>query len=117
MPGYYPTTRLKDWGLAIAKRSTMHKARVALARRLAIVWCIKRVFVPSRRRRPIDWPYRGAVSLDRDDSALDSISSGFRTFVIEDGCRGVDLIPGDSAAAIAEIRIAGATIVNSGSIG
>ena len=35
--GYYPTTRLKDWALAIAKRSTMHKARVALARRLAII--------------------------------------------------------------------------------
>ncbi len=46
----------------------------SLARRLAIVWCIKRLFVPSRRRRPIDWPYRGAVSLDRDDPALDSIS-------------------------------------------
>jgi nicotinamidase/pyrazinamidase len=50
-------------------------------------------------------------------SALDSISSGFRTFVIEDACRGVDLKPGDSAAAIAEMRLAGATIVNSGSIG
>jgi transposase len=37
MPGYYPTTRLKDWALAIAKRSTMRKARVALARRLAII--------------------------------------------------------------------------------
>jgi nicotinamidase/pyrazinamidase len=50
-------------------------------------------------------------------SALDSISSGFRTSVIEDACRGVDLKPGDSAAAIAEMRKAGATIVDSGSIG
>jgi nicotinamidase/pyrazinamidase len=50
-------------------------------------------------------------------STLDSISSGFRTSVIEDACRGVDLKPGDSAAAIAEMRKAGATIVDSGSIG
>jgi hypothetical protein len=28
---------LKDWAFAIAKRSTMRKARVALARRLAII--------------------------------------------------------------------------------
>jgi nicotinamidase/pyrazinamidase len=46
-------------------------------------------------------------------SALDSISSGFRTCVIEDACRGVDLKPGDSAAAIAEMRKAGVTIVGS----
>jgi nicotinamidase/pyrazinamidase len=50
-------------------------------------------------------------------SALDSISSGFRTCVIEDACRGIDLNPGDSATAIAEMRKAGATIVESGSIG
>jgi nicotinamidase/pyrazinamidase len=50
-------------------------------------------------------------------SALDSISSGFRTSVIEDACRGVDLKPGDSAAAIAEMRKAGAAIVESASIG
>ena len=29
--------QLKDWAFAIAKRSTMRKARVALARRLAII--------------------------------------------------------------------------------
>jgi nicotinamidase/pyrazinamidase len=50
-------------------------------------------------------------------SALDSISSGFLTCVIKDACRGVDLKPGDSAAAIAEMHKAGATIVESASIG
>jgi nicotinamidase/pyrazinamidase len=50
-------------------------------------------------------------------SALDSIGSGLRTSVIEDACRGVDLKPGDSAAAIAEIRKAGASIVESGGVG
>jgi transposase len=29
--------KLKDWAFAIAQRSTMRKARVALARRLAII--------------------------------------------------------------------------------
>ena len=50
-------------------------------------------------------------------SALDSISSGLRTSVIEDGCRGVDLKPGDSAAAIAEMRKSGVFIVESGMLG
>jgi hypothetical protein len=30
-------TNLKDWGFAIARRSTMRKARIALARRLGII--------------------------------------------------------------------------------
>jgi transposase len=34
---YKPPLKLKDWALAIARRSTMRKARVALARRLAII--------------------------------------------------------------------------------
>jgi nicotinamidase/pyrazinamidase len=50
-------------------------------------------------------------------SALDSIDCGIRTRVIEDACRGVNLQPGDSAAAIAEIRNAGVSIVESTGIG
>src|SRR5580704_1464776 len=34
---YKGTLKLKDWAFAIAKRSTMRKARIALARRLAII--------------------------------------------------------------------------------
>jgi nicotinamidase/pyrazinamidase len=49
-------------------------------------------------------------------SALDSIDSGIRTHVIEDGCRGVDLKPGDSAAALVEMRHAGASIVESAGV-
>ena len=61
-------------GDTVKPRRAPARLPASLARRLAIFWCIKRVFVPSRRRRPIDWPYRGAVSLDRDDPALDSNS-------------------------------------------
>ena len=50
-------------------------------------------------------------------SAFDSIGSGIRTHVIEDACRGVDLKPGDSAAAIAAMRDAGVSIVESTSLG
>jgi nicotinamidase/pyrazinamidase len=50
-------------------------------------------------------------------SALDSISSGFRTSIVEDACRGVDLKPGDSAAAIGEMRKSGVSIVESGMLG
>ena len=59
--------RLKDWAFAIAKRSTMRKARVALARRLAIMHAMLRdetEFTPARRpgdrgdRRPKRAPAR-----------------------------------------------------------
>jgi nicotinamidase/pyrazinamidase len=49
-------------------------------------------------------------------SAFDSVGSGIRTHVIEDACRGVDLEPGDSAAAIAAMRDAGVSIVESPSL-
>jgi hypothetical protein len=34
---YKGELKLKDWALAIAKRSNMRRARIALARRLAII--------------------------------------------------------------------------------
>ena len=34
---YKGPLKLKDWAFAIANRSTMHKARIALARRVAII--------------------------------------------------------------------------------
>ena len=34
---YKGQLKLKDWAFAIARRSTMRKARIALARRLAII--------------------------------------------------------------------------------
>ncbi len=34
---YKGALKLKDWALAIAQRSNMRKARIALARRLAVI--------------------------------------------------------------------------------
>ncbi|MBL9013719.1 MAG: bifunctional nicotinamidase/pyrazinamidase [Myxococcales bacterium] len=50
-------------------------------------------------------------------TALDARQLGFDVFLIEDGCRGVELKPGDSERAIAEMRGAGVAVVESGAIG
>jgi len=46
-------------------------------------------------------------------TALDSCRLGFRTWLIEDACRGVELQPGDCAAAIAQMKAAGVECVSS----
>jgi nicotinamidase/pyrazinamidase len=46
-------------------------------------------------------------------SALDALQLGFRTTVIEDGCRGVNLQPGDSVAALADLKTAGVVVTTS----
>lgn len=43
-------------------------------------------------------------------SALDALQLGFRTHVIADGCRAVDLLEGDGERALAEVAEAGARI-------
>jgi nicotinamidase/pyrazinamidase len=50
-------------------------------------------------------------------TVLDARELGFDTWVIEDGCRAVELAPGDGERAFAAMRAAGATIVESGTIG
>jgi len=47
-------------------------------------------------------------------TALDAVRLGFKTFLIEDGCRGVELAKGDSARAIMEMKRAGVIVVTSG---
>jgi nicotinamidase/pyrazinamidase len=49
-------------------------------------------------------------------TALDAATEGFDTYLIEDGCRGVELQPGDSEVAVAEMRDAGITILTSGDL-
>lgn len=49
-------------------------------------------------------------------SALDAVKLGFRTHVIEDGCRGVELKPGDVAAALDEMQRAGVEIIQSADV-
>lgn len=46
-------------------------------------------------------------------TALDSCRLGFRTWLIEDACRGVELQPGDCATAIEEMKWAGVQCVTS----
>ena len=46
-------------------------------------------------------------------TALDAIQLGLRTSLIVDGCRGVDLHPGDVQRAIEEMELAGIELVSS----
>jgi len=49
-------------------------------------------------------------------TALDARQLGFETYLIEDGCRGVDVRPGDSRRAIEEMQRAGVKVVRSSEI-
>ncbi|MBS3734879.1 MAG: bifunctional nicotinamidase/pyrazinamidase [Phycisphaerae bacterium] len=49
-------------------------------------------------------------------SALDARRLGFETYVVADGCRGIELTDGDVARAFETMRAAGAHIVNSAEV-
>lgn len=46
-------------------------------------------------------------------SALDAAHLGYKVYVIQDGCRGVNINPNDSDHAFAEMRAAGVEVINS----
>lgn len=50
-------------------------------------------------------------------TVLDARALGLDVWVVEDGCRAVELAPGDGERAFAEMRAAGATVIPSGTIG
>ncbi len=49
-------------------------------------------------------------------TALDAVQLGFKTYLITDGCRGVNLQPEDSHNAIAKMQHAGITLVDSAAL-
>ena len=49
-------------------------------------------------------------------TALDGVKQGFQTWLIEDGCRGVNLTDGDVAKAMEEMCAAGVSIIQSADI-
>jgi nicotinamidase/pyrazinamidase len=49
-------------------------------------------------------------------SALDSVHLGFKTHVIIDGCRGVELNSGDTKKAVEEMKKAGVEVITSGDV-
>jgi nicotinamidase/pyrazinamidase len=49
-------------------------------------------------------------------TALDAIGLGFQVTLVEDGCRGVELAPGDVARAIQQMREAGVRVVRSAEV-
>ena len=49
-------------------------------------------------------------------TALDAMELGFRTYLIKDGCRGVDVQPGDVDRAVDEMEKAGVSVVSSNEV-
>jgi nicotinamidase/pyrazinamidase len=49
-------------------------------------------------------------------SCLDACGLNFNTYVVVDGCRGVNLHPGDSARALSEMKKAGAHLIQSSEV-
>ncbi|NLE01137.1 MAG: bifunctional nicotinamidase/pyrazinamidase [Fibrobacter sp.] len=49
-------------------------------------------------------------------TALDAVDAGYRVFLIKDACRGVEVTPGDSERAVAEMLNAGVNVIESGKI-
>ncbi len=70
------------------------------------------------RRTGVDRVYVMGLATDYcvKFSALDAVKLGFETFVVEDGCRGVDLEAGDSERAFETLRRAGVRVVSSGEV-
>jgi nicotinamidase/pyrazinamidase len=66
------------------------------------------------RERQIDHLYVGGLATDYcvKHSVLDALGFGFEVTVLGDAIAGVDVRPGDSARAIADMRKAGAEIVS-----
>lgn len=46
-------------------------------------------------------------------SAMDAVRRGFKTFIVEDAVRGIDVHPGDIAKAMAEMKAAGISFITS----
>ena len=44
---------------------------------------------------------------------LDALELGYKVYLIEDGCRGVNIYPDDSEKAVNEMKDRGAVIINS----
>jgi len=49
-------------------------------------------------------------------TALDARREGFTTYVVEDGCRAVELTPGDGERAVDAMRAGGVIVIDSGAI-
>ena len=64
------------------------------------------------RRLGVDEVWVGGLATDYcvKFTCLDALQLGFRVFVIREGCRGVNLHPGDAEAALAEVEQAGGFI-------
>jgi len=66
------------------------------------------------RQRGVDCVYVCGLATDYcvKFTALDAVDAGFKTYLIEDACRGVDLRAGDVRQAVEEMRTQGVNLVD-----
>lgn len=71
------------------------------------------LFLTDLRKRGITHLYVGGLATDYcvKHSVLDALSAGLKVTVLEDAVAGVDVRPGDSTRAIADMRQKGASVV------
>jgi nicotinamidase/pyrazinamidase len=76
-----------------------------------------KTLVSDLHERHVDHLYIGGLATDYcvKQSVLDALGAGFEVTLLGDAIAGVDVRPGDSARAIAEMRQAGARVVTSDS--
>ena len=74
---------------------------------------------PYLRDKGVDTVYVLGLATDYcvKFTALDAAADGFAVHLIEDGCRGVELAPGDVAKAVQEMRDAGVAVGHSRELG
>lgn len=73
----------------------------------------EKTLLADMRERNLDHLYVGGLATDYcvKQSVLDAIRHGFKVTVLRDAIAGVDIQPGDSERAIAQMRDAGATML------
>ena len=59
---------------------------------------------------------QACADADVESRALDAVSLGFKTTVVADACRGVEVSEGDTARALEELAAAGVNIKESGQL-
>lgn len=70
------------------------------------------------RRRGVDEVFVMGLATDYcvRFTAIDAVAQGFRTHLVVDGCRAVELAPGDGARAIAAMEAAGVRVTTSAAL-
>ncbi|MBI4119734.1 MAG: nicotinamidase [Parcubacteria group bacterium] len=110
---FHPDLKITPWVAFIVTKGTgeSENAYSAFDGKAAISWTSILSLEEILRKFGVEEVYIGGLATDYcvKDTALDAVKKGFRTYLLEDACRAVDVNPGDGEKAIAEMEAAGVT--------